>query len=102
VFTYRLALALQIDQVEAWKRRLTVRQLKRWMAYWRVEPFGDEWRMAARQALTVGAAFGAKPDASAEDRFLPSYREKPRPQTLEDIRRELSGIPIFAKQMESQ
>jgi hypothetical protein len=100
VFTYRLALALNIDQVEAWKRRLTVRQLKRWMAYWRVEPFGDEWRMAARQSLTVGAALGGKPDPGAEDRFLPSFREKP--QTLEDIRRELSGIPVFAKQMESQ
>jgi hypothetical protein len=98
VFTYRLALQLKIDQVEAWKQRLTVRQLKRWMAYWRVEPFGDEWRMAARQSLTAAAAFGAKPDAESEDKFLPSYREKP--QTLEDIRRELSKIPGFAKQME--
>ena len=80
---------LGIGNVEGWKRRLTVRQLKRWMAFWRVEPFGDAWRMAARAALTAAAGFGAKVEPEAEDKFLPSYREKP--QTLEDIRREQIG-----------
>lgn len=67
------------------------------MAYWRIEPFGDEWRRSAREALTAAAGFGAKPDPDAEERFLPSYREKP--QTIDDIRRELAKIPAFAAQM---
>lgn len=97
MFVYRLALAHGIWNVEQWKRRLTVRQLRQWMAYWRVEPFGDEWRRSARQALTAAAGFGAKPEPDSEDRFLPSYREKP--QTLEQLRAELMKIPAFAKQM---
>jgi hypothetical protein len=40
---------------------------------------------------------GAKPDPEAEERFLPSYREKP--QTEEDIRREFMKIPAFREQM---
>lgn len=67
------------------------------MAYWRIEPFGDDWRRSAREALTAAAGFGAKPDPDAEERFLPSYREKP--QTIDDIRRELAKIPAFAAQM---
>lgn len=67
------------------------------MAYWRIEPFGDDWRRSAREALTAAAGFGAKPDPDAEEKFLPSYREKP--QTIDDIRRELAKIPAFAAQM---
>lgn len=99
MFLYRLAIELGIWDVEAWKKKLTVRQMKLWMAAWRVSPFGDAWRMAARSAMVTAAAFGAKPDADAEERFLPSYRE--RPQTLDDIRAELAKIPAFAKQMET-
>jgi hypothetical protein len=70
------------------------------MAYWRIEPFGDEWRRSAREALTAAAGFGAKPDPDAEEKFLPSYREKP--QTIDDIRRELAKIPAFAAQMKQE
>lgn len=97
MFLYRLALELDIPYPEQLKRRITVRQLKKWMAYWRVEPFGDAWRMAARTALTAAAGMGAKPDPEAEERFLPSYREKQ--QTEEDVRRELMKIPAFRQQM---
>ena len=98
MFLYRLALELGIAYPEVWKKRLTVRQLRRWMAFWRVEPFGDAWRMAARTALTAAAGMGAKPDPEAEERFLPSYREKQ--QTEDDIRRELMKIPAFREQMQ--
>jgi len=98
VFVYRLALELGIPDPEEWKKRLTLRQLRRWMAYWRVEPFGDQWRMAARTSLTTAAGMGAKPDPEAEERFLPSYRDKP--QTEEELRRELMKIPSFREQMQ--
>lgn len=97
MFTYRLAKELCIDDVEGWKRRLTVRQLKKWMAYWRVEPFGDDWRRTARGSLTTAAAFGGKPEPGAEEKFLPSYRE--REQSIDELRAELAKIPAFAKQM---
>lgn len=90
---------MQIWDVEEWKKRITVRQLVKWMAFWRIEPFGDEWRRAGRAALTAAAGFGSKPTPEAEERFLPSYREKP--QTLEELRAELSKIPGFAAQMQS-
>ena len=85
---------------DLWKRTLTVRQLRRWMAYWRVEPFGDAWRRAARQSLMAAASMGAKPEPDAEERFLPSFREKP--QTLEQLKAELAKIPSFREQMERQ
>lgn len=88
---------MQIWDVEDWKRRITVRQLVKWQAFWTIEPFGDEWRRSGRAALTAAAGFGAKPQPEAEEKFLPSYREKP--QSLEELRAELSKIPQFAKQM---
>lgn len=97
MFLYRLAIELGIANPEAWKRKLSVRQLKKWMAYWKVEPFGDHWRRSAREAITTAAGFGAKPDPDAEEKFLPSYREKP--QTQEQMRLELMKIPGFAAQM---
>lgn len=100
VFIYRLALELGIPNVEQWKKRLTVRQLKLWMAAWRVSPFGDPWRMAARTAMVTAAAMGASPDPDAEERFLPSYR--PRRQTIEEMRAELAKIPAFARQLERE
>ena len=86
-----------IWDVEGWKKQISVRQLMRWQAYWRVEPFGDEWRRSARAALTSAAGFGAKLEAGSEDRFLPSYRQKP--QTLDEMRAELMKIPAFRDQM---
>lgn len=100
MFLYRLALAIGVWDVEGLKRQMSVRQVLKWQAYWRVEPFGDEWRRSAREALTAAAAFGAKPEPDSEDKFLPNYREKP--QTLEEVRAELSKIPAFRKQMETE
>jgi hypothetical protein len=91
-------MSMGIWNVEDWKSRITVRQLLQWQAYWTIEPFGDEWRRAGRAALTAATGFGAKVEAEAEERFLPSYREKP--QTLEELRAELAKIPAFAKQMQ--
>ena len=39
-------------------------------------------------------------DPDAEEKFLPSYRDKP--QTIDDIRRELAKIPAFAAQMKQE
>lgn len=97
LFLYRLGLQVGVWDVEGWKKQITVRQIRKWMAAWRVEPFGDEWRRTGRAALMVS---GAKLDPETEDRFLPSYREKP--QTEEELIAELKKVPKFRKQLEAQ
>lgn len=45
--------------------------LAEWMAFYRIEPFGDEWRRSARAATWTVAAAGAKVTDGFEDRFIP-------------------------------
>ena len=67
------------------------------MAYWRVEPFGDQWRRAGRAALV---ASGGKVEPEAEEKFLPSYRA--RQMTEAEQIAELMSIPSFAEQLKAQ
>lgn len=93
LFFFRLALALGEPDLDSLAERMTLRDVARWAAYWRVEPFGDDWRRTGRAALLTR---GAKPEL--EEMFLPSYRAPE--QTIDDIRSELAKIPAFKKQME--
>jgi hypothetical protein len=86
-FLYRLAAHLKIPNVEEWKDEVTIDQVHRWMAYYRVEPFGEDWLRTARGTLFTAMAFGAKPDDTFIDMFLPSY----------DPDRELTEDEINAK-----
>jgi len=92
-----LGLELGIWDIDTWRHQITAGQLMRWMAYWRVEPFGDSWRRAGRAAIATG---GGRVDPSAEDKFLPSYRE--RLPTEEEFIAQLKAIPTFRKQLEEQ
>lgn len=67
-------------------------QLRRWIAYYRIEPFGNEWKRSARAALIVAAAFGAKVDPESEEKFLPTY-DPMRVMTEDEIMAELMKIP---------
>ncbi len=86
--------------VEELSKRITLRQLKWWMAFWRVEPFGDEWSRSGKLAAVTAAAAGAKVEPDFEERFLPSYRAPV--QTEEELKDQLRRIPFFAKQMEEK
>ena len=97
LFLHRLGLARGIWDIDRWRNEITIRQLVRWMAYWRVEPFGDDWRRTGRGAL---ASAGGRVDPNAEDKFLPSYRE--RPPTEDEFIAQLKQIPSFRKQLEEQ
>jgi hypothetical protein len=92
-----LGLELGIWDIASWRRQITLEQLAQWMAYWRVEPFGGDWRRTGRAALAMA---GGRVDASAEDKFLPSYRE--RPPTEDEVIAQLKSIPTFRKQLEQQ
>jgi hypothetical protein len=89
--------------VDALAERLTVRQVAMWRAYWRCEPFGDDWRRTGRATTLAMMAAGSKVETDFENNFLPSWKAPEMPevvqQTDEEIMAELAKIPIFRKQM---
>lgn len=97
MFLYRLAALHGVLDVDALAAALPLRVLKGWMAYWAVEPFGDEWARTGKLAAVVAAAQGAKLESDFEEKFLPSYRVPV--QTEEQMIEELRKIPGFAEQL---
>lgn len=86
--------------MEALSKRISLRQLKWWAAYWMVEPFGDDWARSGKLASVMAAAQGAKVEPDFEEKFLPSYRAPV--QTEEQLKEQLRRIPFFAAQMEAK
>ena len=86
--------------MDAFAKTVPLRCLKQWMAYWMVEPFGDDWSRTGKLAAIVAAASGNKVEADFGDRFLPSYR--PPQQTEAEMLAELRKIPGFAEQMDEK
>lgn len=89
---------MRIWDVEAWKHRITFRQVKRWMAFYREEPWGQPWRLMGRAVSLIRAALGVKHDPNDEQRFLITYRPgdeyRPTvPQTDDEIAAKLRSIP---------
>jgi hypothetical protein len=97
LFVYRLALEHGIWDVENWKRSITLDQLKRWMAFYRVEPFGQDWRRSARATMFTVTAAGAKVREEFEEMFLPTYDPSRPTQTEEEMLAELMKIPQIRK-----
>jgi hypothetical protein len=89
---------MHIWDVDAWLREISLDQLKRWMAFYNREPWGDTWRMVGRAVSLLRAAWGARYDEKDEERFRITYRPgdelRPRmPQTDAEIRRRLARMP---------
>ena len=97
LFLYRLAALHRVVDVEEWAKKIPLRVLKGWMAYWIVEPFGDEWARTGKLAAVVASAQGGNVEPDFEEKFLPSYRSPV--QTEEELKAQLRRIPFFAKQM---
>ena len=74
-------------------RTLSVRQVRRWAAAWRLEPFGNDWRRTARLSVALANALGARVAEHAEEMFLPTYDGTEPTQTPEEMMRELMKIP---------
>lgn len=85
-----------IDEVEKWKRRVSLKQVQKWIAYYRVEPFGEDWARTARSTLFILKALGAQVDERFLEQFLPSY-DPTRPMTDEEIQAELTKFARVAK-----
>lgn len=85
---------MNIWDVESWSKKITTTQLKWWLAYYRVEPFGQAWRRAGRMVSLLGAMWSGRFSENAEETFLPTYRPD-RPQTEEEMLAELAKSPLF-------
>lgn len=105
MFLYRLALEIGEWDVEqssqSLSARMTLEQLRVWMAFYRIEPFGQPWWRSARLAATVGAMWTGKYQEKVEETFMPTYREA-RPQSDQEMLAELMKAPQFRKQLEKQ
>lgn len=69
-----------------------------WLAFWHLEPFGDEWRQAARTAVTVAGAMGKLED-EAEAMFMPNWNAEDHIQSDQEMVAVLAMVPEFAAQM---
>lgn len=83
--------------VHGLEKRLSLQQLREWIAYYNIEPFGDEWRAAARVAMFTVASNGVKVQHDMEDRFMPNFRQGGHVQTDAEIEQELAKIPAYLK-----
>ena len=89
-FLYRLALALGIWDVERLAEEMSVDQLYGWLAYYHLEPWGDEYlRWARTQAMLRNAHFKG-PKAKPYD-YMPVAK---REQTPEQMWQVLNSIPL--------
>lgn len=74
------------------------------MAYYKVEPFGEDWSRTARQTLMILKGLGCNVDDGFIERFLPSYNPN-REMTADEIERELtkfSGVAQVHKWQQSE
>lgn len=72
------------------------------MAFYRLEPFGDEWRRTARSTVIVAGALGAKLKEDFEEMFLPTYDPRRPTQTPEEMAREFAKIQEFVTKAKAE
>lgn len=91
MFLFRLALKLGIWDVDALAETMPVDLLYEWMAYYQLEPWGDEW---LRHSVLACQFYNAHRGKSQSQRkpadFMPVEQ---RPQTIEQMRQVLERIP---------
>jgi hypothetical protein len=77
--------------------RITLAQLSRWIAFYRAEPFGQDWRRTARLSVAVAASMGAKPPTDAEELFMPGFDPNRTRQTEEEMAAELAKLAALKR-----
>lgn len=97
MFLLRLALALKIEDPCAFAERISIRAWKLWYAFYRLEPFGDDWRRTARAVEMLASANGAKVNEEFEELFLPTYDPRRPTQTDEQMAAELAKLKNLTK-----
>jgi len=73
IFQHRLALALGCTRREL-LQRITARELVDWVAYWSIEPFGDDYYAHGIVASTIANVFRSKGRRFRPEDFKPRPR----------------------------
>ena len=69
-------------------RKIRIDEIVDWVAYWNVEPFGDDWNRTAMQTLFLLKALGASVDETFLEAFLPNY-DPNRAMTNEELEEQI-------------
>lgn len=96
-FLLRLAAYLGIEDPIAFADRIDVRTWRLWFAFYRLCPWGDEWRRTARAVSMLAASNGAKVNEDFEELFLPTYDPRRPLQTEEQMAAELAKLKNIGK-----
>jgi hypothetical protein len=98
---FRLALHCGVWDVDALAEQMPMPLFWEWVAYFRLHPFGDEWRRTAKLATIVAAAAGARVDETFEDKFIPGGgRFRGMTQSEVEMWEELRKIPEIKQQFD--
>ena len=100
---FRLAAKLGIWDVDALAASMPLPLYQEWVAFYMLEPFGDEWRRTARLTSLMAAVAGAKVEGELEEKFVPTggmYRgmNQTEAQMLDELRK----VPQFRQQIDGR
>jgi hypothetical protein len=93
---------MNVWDVEDLKKRITRRQLRKWLAFYLIEPWGQPWLVAGRMTSLIRAALIGKFDKHDEERFLLTYRPGDEhrskvPLTDDQLSEKLASLPGLTK-----
>lgn len=69
-------------------KRMSARQFEEWIAYFDLEPFGDDWLRTATLASLVANSnrdTEKRPEPFTPEEFLPIQRQPEAPESEEDL-----------------
>ena len=81
-----MALALGYTVTEL-QERIDAKEFTKWVAYYKIEPFGQERAdfNAAVISSTIAASVGAKGKALKIETYMPDFKKEQRQQTSEEM-----------------
>lgn len=102
MFTHRFALEIGEWDVEKLKEKIPRRVLRKWLAFYLLEPWGQPWLLAGRATSLIRASLTGRFDRHDEERFLITYREGDEhrskvPMTDEELAERMANLPGLKK-----
>jgi hypothetical protein len=93
---------MDIWNVEEFKKQITRKQLRKWLAFYLIEPWGQPWLLAGRMTSLIRSSLTGRFDKHDEERFLITYREGDEhrskvPITEQELAAKLSALPGLKK-----
>jgi hypothetical protein len=75
--------------------RIPAKTFLEWMAFWKLEPFGDQWRQNARICTVLQHINAGKGRKLNEEEFMPGHSQSQQktPKELGDFLRAIANKP---------